>query len=63
MKRNIDIEELRRFFDTCIHQFDETNIRLHSVRFIRDEDGNLADIHLNYTETETIIQADEKKPL
>ena len=50
MKRKVDIEEIRRFFDACIAQFDESNIILHSVRFIRDEEGKMTQISLNYSE-------------
>ncbi len=60
MKRRFDKEEIRQFFQTCVAQFDEAGFALHAVRFVRDEDGNLADIHLNYSETDTTIQTDEK---
>lgn len=60
MKRKLSKEEIRQFFQTCAAQFDEAGFVIHAVRFIRDEDGKLSDIHLNFTETDTIIHSDEK---
>lgn len=62
MKRKISTEEVRQFFETCIAQFDEAGLLLHAVRFIRDEEGKLEQISLNYSEIDINIHKDEKNP-
>ncbi|MCF0187924.1 MAG: hypothetical protein HUK04_00295 [Bacteroidaceae bacterium] len=44
----VDIEEIRRFFDTANQQFEEAGIFLHRVRFQRSEDGTLTGIVMDY---------------
>lgn len=37
MKRTITADEVRRFFEVCVKQFDEAGFYLHSVRIHRSE--------------------------
>lgn len=62
MKRKLSKEEVRQFFQTCAAQFDEAGFVIHAVRFTRDENDNLSDIHLNFTETDTITHKNEQNP-
>lgn len=62
MTRKVQIEEIRRFFETANRQFEEAGISLHNVRFKRDEEGCLAQISLNYTENGINIHEKDENP-
>lgn len=62
MKRKVSIEEIRQFFETCITQFDESGLPLHAVRFIRDDEGKLERISLNYSEIDINIHNSDENP-
>ena len=66
MKRKIDIEEVRRFFETANRQFEEAGVFLHRVRIVRSEDpdtgAETAKIELNYEERPTEFSTTQTAP-
>lgn len=63
MKRKIYADEVRRFFEAAIRQFDEAGFYLHSVRIHRkSDDGKCSEITLNYSEDDTITHKNEQNP-
>ena len=62
MKRTITADEVRRFFESCIKQFDEAGFYLHSVRIYRSESPNTPQITLNYSQDEELHRTNTKNP-
>lgn len=57
MDRQINIEEIRNFLSVSNKQFEKGDIKLHSVRFVRDEHtGGLTKILLRYEQEEKEIE-------
>lgn len=62
MKRTITADEVRRFFEVCVKQFDEAGFYLHSVRIHRSETPNTPQITLNYSQDEELHRTESKSP-
>lgn len=60
MNRQINIEEVRNFLAVSNKQFEQGGIKLHHVKFVRDErTGSLTNILLRYESEETQEKKDE----
>ena len=60
MQRKLNIEEIRRFFDTANNQFEESGLFLLRVRFNRDEYGYLQGIAIDYERRENTEQKENE---
>ena len=60
MQRKLNIEEIRRFFDTANNQFEESGLFMLRVRFNRDEDGHLQGIAIDYERRENTEQKENE---